>query len=1352
MHVQEQLWGSEPVEEEGKGRAAICLNGVWRLLPDGSAGADAVPAYARVPGVLQPETESGGRAGIVERTGWTDGMTEDVRVRYEREVAVPAGWAGRSIVLDLGQPLPGCEIAVNGSVRRELEEGECEADLTGAMTPGEASVLSIRMPAGRGLEGDVLLRSRPQGPRIADVYVLTSVRRMRIGLEIELAEASRPGTAAVTAEIRREDGGLERVFTGEAALAADGEPVLRIGWDWNGARLWDVRQPHLYTLALKIRGCGVDDEYVQVFGFREFWIEGRRFFLNGTEIRLRPVLVSCGRTQESVDGAIDGYLWAGFTIGEIWPSGEDASVHRLLYERADRKGWLLTAPAGHIGEAMKRWDDPLVRQRYREGLKRELRRVRNHPSIVMWGTNGNQFGSGLGLHPRTLGMKRDPWHALSYYRSKRVPAGEEMVTYFREYDPGRPVFTHHGGGVGDVYTLNFYLNFTPLQEREEWLSHWAAHGEMPFLAVEFGTPLHVSFHRGRTDFGEAVPTEPLLTEYCAIYLGKRAYELETCAYREEIRSRFVGGQHYRSWHFAACINEAPAMQELQALFSRNTWRSWRTAGITGGMIPWNDGHGWGRADHSLERVALPPFVPGRRGEYVPSETKERLYGLRPEGRQLLPGGRAIVEGSRATMAWIAGGPEETAAGKRHLFRAGSRLRKQVALLNDTRQLQPYRAEWTIEAGGTVIGVGRTEGCLEVGGTLLLPVECELPAAEAGAIADGLIRLQAEIGGAQHEDRFGFRLFGPEPAGGPDEMIGIFDPQGETAALFASLGYRLVPWPEEGNVRLVIVGRRALEGGAADLLERLERHVEAGGRCLLMAQDPEWVRSRLGFRVAHHVARRAYPVRDGHPALAGLGEEELRDWAGTSALVDGYPYPEADETRFGKWWFPYYGYRWGNRGGVSSCPVEKPHFGSWRAILECEFDLAYTPLMELELGTGKLVWCPLDLEDQAGPDPAAERLARRLPGYALDSPAGGKAGRTGLLGDSRDAALLLAWGVNFEPVTERELETCGLLIVGSRTLPDDSRLEAYLEAGGRILFLPRREAALPLGAALRRDGGFGGTADVPDWPECRGIGVSDLHARAPHAAWLAASGGEIGASGLLMRKTIGSGTALFCQLDPGHLNADEETFLRLTRWRYTRAVCQLLANMGAEFRQDRAIFHPAGEDKLDLSGEWEAHLADRGDPDGIAGTAVRTVRLPCWMEGLGPDFLDFGKDAVFRRTIDIPSEWQGRDLLLFLGKIDDSDETVWNGKPVHDPQASWPRNHPRVYTVPAELVRPGRNELRIRLYERDRLFDKLAGGGIGGPAAQMFVMPKPSPGRSGYYHADYRADYVLGDDPYRYFNW
>jgi len=49
-------------------------------------------------------------------------------------------------------------------------------------------------------------------------------------------------------------------------------------------------------------------------------------------------------------------------------------------------------------------------------------------------------------------------------------------------------------------------------------------------------------------------------------------------------------------------------------------------------------------------------------------------------------------------------------------------------------------------------------------------------------------------------------------------------------------------------------------------------------------------------------------------------------------------------------------------------------------------------------------------------------------------------------------------------------------------------------------------------------------------------------------------------------------AIFCQIDPDSLNADDKTYFRYTRWRQTRSLSQLLANLGASFKTDRAIFN------------------------------------------------------------------------------------------------------------------------------------------------------------------------------------
>ena len=48
-------------------------------------------------------------------------------------------------------------------------------------------------------------------------------------------------------------------------------------------------------------------------------------------------------------------------------------------------------------------------------------------------------------------------------------------------------------------------------------------GEMPISMVEFGTPMDCTFRRGRDGFTSNITSEPLLTEYVAIYFGNEAY-------------------------------------------------------------------------------------------------------------------------------------------------------------------------------------------------------------------------------------------------------------------------------------------------------------------------------------------------------------------------------------------------------------------------------------------------------------------------------------------------------------------------------------------------------------------------------------------------------------------------------------------------------------------------------------------------------------------------------------------------------------------------------------------------------------------------------------------------------------
>ena len=385
-------------------------------------------------------------------------------------------------------------------------------------------------------------------------------------------------------------------------------------------------------LKLKAKGAGLDDEYAQRFGFREFWIEGRKFVLNGTEIHLRPTCHTYTEFMMSgvsklIDAHIDGVIGAGFNSEEMWPVNHDERGKRIYRElwadRADRKGFLLLGTAMNLKPGQ--WRRSGYKELWQKTLEQDLRRYRNHPSIVIWTTNPNWLGHGLDQDPHYVGKHREIADAGW---KERASIAREANAAIRKLDPTRPVLNHAGSSVGDIYNINAYLNFIPLQEREEWPSEWSKNGDMPLLCVEFGTPWKYSFLRGRWGM-QAGRSEPLVTEYCATYLGADAYALETALYRRAIRTKFQGGMAYREWDQDPVVDFCPAYQQLQALFNRNTYRSWRTWGISGGMIPWDYGYGWDVFWN--ERRRKKRAGRDRAAGPVPAWDARRLRRERPEG-------------------------------------------------------------------------------------------------------------------------------------------------------------------------------------------------------------------------------------------------------------------------------------------------------------------------------------------------------------------------------------------------------------------------------------------------------------------------------------------------------------------------------------------------------------------------------------------------------------------------------------------------------------------------------------------------------------------------------------------------
>ncbi len=103
---------------------------------------------------------------------------------------------------------------------------------------------------------------------------------------------------------------------------------------------------------------------------------------------------------------------------------------------------------------------------------------------------------------------------------------------------------------------------------------------------------------------------------------------------------------------------------------------------------------------------------------------------------------------------------------------------------------------------------------------------------------------------------------------------------------------------------------------------------------------------------------------------------------------------------------------------------------------------------------------------------------------------------------------------------------------------------------------------------------------------------------------------------------------------------------------------------------------------------------------------QTMKLPTVWEAV-----DIYIDGVvwFSKNVSIPKSWDGEDLTLTLGKINDYDITWFNGKRVG---RGIDVNDLRVYKVPGSIVKTGQNKIVVQV------LDIGGSGGLYGPAEDM----------------------------------
>jgi hypothetical protein len=539
-------------------RPAISLDGEWECVwgkPDSLPAADAAWEAVRVPSVKEWRAEG-------PHCLW-----------YRTHFTLPAAWAGTRTVVrfegikfsqrvyvngkEVGSHLGGfepTEYDVSAQVRigggnellvaaqdwtSLLAKGVEAAPPARAEEFGSWVSGGILAPIGSrgsevGIWDSVSVESRPW-ISLADVFVVPSVREgvLRVSVSVEnLMVRDEPVT--VTARIVGGGGG-PAFAPQKTTVKAKGSASVALEARWPDAHLWSPQDPFLYTLIVGLRGQTQTDSQEVRFGFREFWVEGDRFYLNGVPIHLLATACHPLNQYDADPGqAYDLAQSAGCVAmrlhaqpwGHQWYEAADEAGMLLVWESAL---WCLAPNYALASDHF--WKNA------GEHISAQVKRHRNHPSVVIWSAENELLMCG----------------------ATSVKGAEEklgdLADLIRASDPTRPVMFEGDGdpaGKSDIVNLHY----------PHELGRWNRWPETAYW-LETPTPLD-TYPGGVWQWNRQKP----------LYVGEFLWMSPP---EEEASSVLLGEATYPDLD-AGRMRAKAAAWEMQV-------KAFRSAGV-GGMCPW----------------------------------------------------------------------------------------------------------------------------------------------------------------------------------------------------------------------------------------------------------------------------------------------------------------------------------------------------------------------------------------------------------------------------------------------------------------------------------------------------------------------------------------------------------------------------------------------------------------------------------------------------------------------------------------------------------------------------------------------------------------------------------------------
>ena len=997
----------------------------------------AVPAGHSLAKVVEPSADGWKEGAFEKNPPQVEGATPgnhcigDYSCWYRKKVNVPAEWKGRSVTLDLTLLGLNAVVRVNGKQAGVVLHPQGSVEISRLVNYGadnEVAVFVTNRGYGTG-EGPVAYWGRDdQGwpalgqaysrrppiqltshtpARVTDVFLDCSWRKKQLEVTVELASAI-AAKGELVFEVLEDNGrdpATRELVCGKTVRRVTQAVKLAPGTDkatfvvpWPDVVAWEpVRNPKVYDWRVRLTADGADCDVPApgVFGFSELWREGKTIYLNGHP----QVFRGCWTAMPDEEPEIMhdyGFNLNYCTHQHIAPFVEDPEE----MERRTRAGVckFTGMPPIYYCNSDKVRNDPNCTAQWRRYLELWARSCRNFPCVVGASCGVNMICPERNMRPEMLGQDHEDGGV-----AKNI---EFAAAEARKLFPGCLYFSHADGTEADISSSNLYFNFTPLQEREEWLSQWAEKGTLPWYAAEFGAPYGACWFHART---------PQYTEWLAAYYGEKAYRSETDEALEyavemaKICRRQIHGASYRGkgpWE----LN--PLCVDYTRMLAYRTNRAWRNYGLNGGTMyldqwKWDD-DGWKRDAYSRANGDILCFIGGA----------------------------------------------DDATDRTHAYWSGQEVRKSIVFRWDGEGENTLRAEWTFcdaKSGETVCS-GKAEATLAGGTAKTVPIAFTVPEVTEKdrrrsfvlkavfSAAHGMTR-ENPANWSCRTDSTPIDVYAPfkERKFCDNRKLALFDPEGETAKMLTALGQ---PFTEVDSLEAVatnrsfqnlIVGRQALS--RTEGLEKLLAWVASGNRLAIMPQTAE-VWQMLGFKVEDSMAR--VMRSNGLNYNGQLDDVDLNHWAGSPLAEKPYGNVMKHDTRRGP--------RWTHRFAVSAMPLLIPNRAGFVPLARGEFDLSYSACLRLAHGGGTVVFNAFDFEGRVGEGkcPAATRTAQAVLSAALTwRPRRARE----VVTDGRAAArLAAALGVEATEYRADGVYTNVVFLVGSDSKVSPKELARHCELG------------------------------------------------------------------------------------------------------------------------------------------------------------------------------------------------------------------------------------------------------------------------------------------------------------------